>query len=1130
MSNASQENSRLDQVKESKIQEPKPPSEMEDGAQPVGNPANERTNKKNPMLKRPIPDTTYAGSRERTYLDDSLDFSNPQTWGDFEVQQILGKGAMGTVYKGRQMSLDRTVALKVLPASLASDENFLRRFELEAKAVAKISSPHVVQVYAAGSHEGQEYFAMEYVEGMDLAVKLETGYKPSFKDSLDIVQQVARGLAAAAELDIIHRDIKPSNIMITEKGLAKIMDFGLVKLTGSQTASLTMAGTLLGTVNYLSPEQGRGEDCDKRSDIYSLGVLLYELLTGKLPFAGDNPGSVIYQHNFVEPVLPREINPEIPKYHQALVLKCLQKKADDRYQDPRELIADIDLINKWKAPKTAKTFVNPAVLLADESLTKSSDFQSDKAEESEKESAKDVSAPLQNNPVNYLHTFIAAFVLILIIAGVLGLYTLNSTKHGLISINEARQLLTDGKFIQCRDVVDGNLAVTPGVSSWTKLKEELDQEESVNLLGIANKQYGRGNFAAARTSTERVLRFSKDSTQANKMINRLNEREMSLEDARKLLEAGKFVECRGIVKKNVDTAANDLEWVKLYTQLNGEEGHALLRTAKSEFYAGSYESNHSALLRVFELLPDNEQAEKLLEKLDKRKHAVDLARELLSKAQFSQCREVVEHNVTIDPNDPIWIELRSELNSKEGDDLLTKTKDEFQGNNHELAREYITQTLKLIPNNTEAKQLYSALVERNRDLSLAKQLLDASSYQQCRELIDRHLAISPKDHEWLKLRISLNAKEGQSLLTATQYDLNSFDYESASKKLTKLINLTPENEEVLEIKNKLEERFKGLEKARALIEQKEFSECRLFVERYLKIAPRDPGWLAVSNELNSKEVQHKMLLAKFAYSREEYAAARKVAKQVLGIFPDSIEAKELLSQIEEKEYVVASEFTPRGSDTDEDNQNLEGINEPPTPIPTPASNSSIQQTTIADEEPVVQNRTIEPSAGIQTYPFDNRRNIASRINLLRRMLGDKDQKIVLLEEAIKDFIDDVGENHEEVPELRRSLEDRREEKNIIETLDKIDNAISSENVEQLSDIVKVREHVAALSSLMGQPGLLFQQHLHSFDRTGDKAVIKVIVNHALLYMPPTDIYYRYEAQRKGYQWFITSVQMLDRLN
>jgi serine/threonine-protein kinase len=192
-----------------------------------------------------------------------------QVWGDFELGALLGRGGMGAVYRGRQISLDRPVAIKVLPSHLSENENFRQRFQLEAKAVAQISSPHVVGVYFAGQHDGHHYFAMEFVEGKDLGVRLRDGYKPTHREALDLVTQAARGLAAAGELGIVHRDIKPGNMMVTNKGLVKLMDFGLVRMARSEDTGLTMAGTVMGTVSYFSPEQGRGERCDCRTDIYA---------------------------------------------------------------------------------------------------------------------------------------------------------------------------------------------------------------------------------------------------------------------------------------------------------------------------------------------------------------------------------------------------------------------------------------------------------------------------------------------------------------------------------------------------------------------------------------------------------------------------------------------------------------------------------------------------------------------------------------------------------------------------------------------------------------------------------------------------------------------------------------------
>ncbi|HAT11021.1 MAG TPA: hypothetical protein DCS97_10605, partial [Planctomycetes bacterium] len=189
------------------------------------------------------------GAAEGTHLG--------EVWGDFQFSRLLGRGGMGAVYLGKQMSLDRQVAIKVLPSHLSENENFRERFQLEAKAVAKMSSPHVVQVYAAGIHLGHHYFAMEFVDGDDLSRRLRGGFKPSYRQALELVVQAAKGLAAAGEHGIVHRDIKPGNMMIDRKGSLKIMDFGLVRLA-TAAHSLTMSGTVMGTVSYFSPEQGRG--------------------------------------------------------------------------------------------------------------------------------------------------------------------------------------------------------------------------------------------------------------------------------------------------------------------------------------------------------------------------------------------------------------------------------------------------------------------------------------------------------------------------------------------------------------------------------------------------------------------------------------------------------------------------------------------------------------------------------------------------------------------------------------------------------------------------------------------------------------------------------------------------------
>ena len=290
-----------------------------------------------------------GSSTGNSWTGNQPDVLTGQVWGDFLVGPLLGRGGMGAVYRGRQQSLDRDVAIKVLPPHLSDNEGFRSRFQLEAKAVASLDSPHIIKVYGAGEAGGHNYFAMEYVEGDDLAVTVRKGGKPTQRNALEWVLQAARGLQAAGELGIVHRDIKPANMMLTRKGVVKLMDFGLVRST-KEAHGLTMTGTVMGTVSYFSPEQGRGERCDSRTDLYALGVVFYEFLTARLPFTGEDPTSIIYQHIHVAPTPPREVDPGIPEDFQAVCLKCLQKNAEDRYQHAGELVADLERLGRGDHP------------------------------------------------------------------------------------------------------------------------------------------------------------------------------------------------------------------------------------------------------------------------------------------------------------------------------------------------------------------------------------------------------------------------------------------------------------------------------------------------------------------------------------------------------------------------------------------------------------------------------------------------------------------------------------------------------------------------------------------------------------------------------------------------------------
>ncbi len=255
-----------------------------------------------------------------------------QTVGQYHILEQLGSGGMGVVYKATDTKLGRTVALKFLPASFSSDEKAKERFMQEARAASSLDDPHICTIHdIAETDTGELFIVMSFYDGKTLKYLLEE-HPPSMEEACGLVRQVAKGLTAAHKAGIVHRDIKPANIMVTEKGLVKVLDFGVAKLSG--LSDLTQAGSTIGTASYMSPEQARGEQVDARSDIWAMGIILYELLAGRRPFMGGYEAAMVYSiiNETPEP-LPDSVPPELA----ALVMKCLAKSPDERYRSASEL-------------------------------------------------------------------------------------------------------------------------------------------------------------------------------------------------------------------------------------------------------------------------------------------------------------------------------------------------------------------------------------------------------------------------------------------------------------------------------------------------------------------------------------------------------------------------------------------------------------------------------------------------------------------------------------------------------------------------------------------------------------------------------------------------------------------------
>ena len=265
--------------------------------------------------------------------------------GRYELDGVVGRGGMAEVYRARDIRLDRIVAIKTLRTDLARDQIFQARFRREAQSAASLNHPSIVAVYDTGEDMATglpvPYIVMEYVDGRTVRDLLNEGHRLLPERSLEIIDGVLRALDYSHQAGIVHRDIKPGNVMVTRNGDVKVMDFGIARAMSDAQATMTQTAQVIGTAQYLSPEQARGERVDSRSDLYSTGCLLYELLTGRPPFTGDSPVAIAYQHVRENPVPPSRVDPDVPAWADAIVLKAMAKSPADRYQTAADMRADL---------------------------------------------------------------------------------------------------------------------------------------------------------------------------------------------------------------------------------------------------------------------------------------------------------------------------------------------------------------------------------------------------------------------------------------------------------------------------------------------------------------------------------------------------------------------------------------------------------------------------------------------------------------------------------------------------------------------------------------------------------------------------------------------------------------------
>jgi serine/threonine-protein kinase len=304
--------------------------------------------------------------QEAPYLPDYI--------GKYKILQIIGMGGMGVIYKAVQEPLNRIVALKVLSPQLSGNEEMSQRFEIEAKAISLLQHQNIVSIYEYGKDKGYNFFAMQFIDGENLSVRIQQRKVMPVPEIIDISKQICRGLRYAHNQNVIHRDIKSQNVLIDKENVARLSDFGIAKIFSS--AHLTLTGVTVGTPEYMSPEQAEGAVVDFKTDIYSMGVVIYEMLTKRPPFTANNPVAVAYKHVHEIPVPPSVKRRDTPKRLELIVLKALKKDKKERYASAEEMLDHLDTVNVNEM--VDKTTVSFAVQKAHHNETKPNDAVVDK--------------------------------------------------------------------------------------------------------------------------------------------------------------------------------------------------------------------------------------------------------------------------------------------------------------------------------------------------------------------------------------------------------------------------------------------------------------------------------------------------------------------------------------------------------------------------------------------------------------------------------------------------------------------------------------------------------------------------------------------------------------------------------
>ena len=477
----------------------------------------------------------------------------------YEIIEKIGNGGMATVYKAKCHVLNRYVAIKILRDEFTTDEEFIKRFEVEAQSAASITHPNIVSVYDVGVDGNLHYIVMELMKGKNLKeIIIEEGGPLPWKWSVDIASQIASALEIAHKNNIIHRDIKPHNIIITEDGIAKVTDFGIAKAVSNST--ITAFGTTMGSVHYFSPEHARGGYTDAKSDLYSLGVVMYEMLTGKVPFQADTPVSVALKHMQEEPKAAIEINPNIPRAVNDVIMKTLKKETNLRYQSASSMLYDL----KRSLKEPTGNFVD------------NSEFGGDFPTQRIDIPNMDDNRSTKNNKKKKQNKFLIFVKKHKVLSIIVGLILLFSISLGgtIVIANATRAKEVDIPDLAGKTVEEAKQILKESKLNYIEEESEYNTEYEEGQIISQNPPYVQGRKIKEKTDVKVVVSLGTEKTTVPKLKGLTKEEaETTAKDAKIKLEiieeVSKTVEAGVVIKQEIDpeTEVNAGDTVKIYVSI-----------------------------------------------------------------------------------------------------------------------------------------------------------------------------------------------------------------------------------------------------------------------------------------------------------------------------------------------------------------------------------------------------------------------------------------------------------------------------------------------------------------------------------------------------------------------------------